>query len=292
MIRLSVNVISSAMRLMHYISEGIAPAYEQTHSLYRVGDVDVDDLTEMLKVCNLIGEDSDKKWIITPNGEYVADEVKRKNFGNAYKKLLENYVIYAAPVWSRRIPYGRQEAAIFMTKDERACFFEASLLNDEPMEDEVLWWDSISEKIRQNTNEKNLITGRIGEKLTLSYEEQRTGMKPKWMSVNSNLLGYDVLSVDSDESGKPLLIEVKASQSDINEAYCHITANEWRVSKSAQAYLFYFWLLYKSIKKVAVIKKEDIEPHIPDNNAEGTWESVKIPFSAFEDKFSEWRVED
>lgn len=289
MIRLSVNVISSAIRLIHYIAEGIAPAYEQAHSLYRIGDIDVDDLIEMLVVCNLIGEGSNKRWIITSNGEYVADEVKRKNYGNAYKRLLENYIVYAAPVWSRRIPYGRQEAAIFMTKDERACFYEASLLNDEPLDDEVLWWDNISASIRHNKIEKNLITGRIGEKLTLSYEEKRTGIKAKWMSVNSNLLGYDILSVDSEINKSPLLIEVKASQSDINEAYCHITSNEWNVSKSVPTYLFYFWMIYKSIKSLAVISKKDLEPHIPENKNGGMWESVKIPFSIFEDKFSEWR---
>ena len=153
MIRLSMNVISSATKLLKYIREEIVVSFDDVHTLYKIGDIDVDDLTDMLQECELI-KSNDTSWIITSAGDYVEDEISKHNYGNAYRKILEQYVVLVAPIWSRRIPYGRNEAIIFMTKDEKACFYEASLINDNPSDDEILWWDHISELIRNKADEK------------------------------------------------------------------------------------------------------------------------------------------
>lgn len=288
MIRLSVNVIASSIKLLKYIKEGIAVSVDDIHSLYRIGDIDVDDLTEILQKCELLELLNQVEWLVTSPGIYIVEETMRHNYGNAYRKILEKYVLIAEPAWSKRIPYGRNEAAIFMTKDEKACFYEASLLNECPDDDEILWWDSIAETIRKRTADSNMATGRTGERLTIQYEEERTGNKPRWMSIDSNLVGYDILSIESNSSRMPLFIEVKASKDSMNNAHCHITSHEWEISKTAPAYVFYFWHVFNGCNKLAILNKEEIEAHIPMNNKDGVWESVKIPFSSFEERFIEW----
>ncbi len=292
MIRLSMNVISSATKLLKYLNDEIARTVDEVRTLYKIGDIDVEDLTEMLQKCEMIAISNDNCWGITDSGYFVVKEVEKCNYENAYRIMLEKYILLVAPLWSKRIPSGRNEAIIFMTKDEKACFFEASLINDNPSDDEILWWDHVSELMRKESDENKVKIGRTGEKLTLLYEEKRTGVKPKWMAIDSNLLGYDVQSICSSEGKQlPLFIEVKTSSLSINEAFCHISSHEWEVSRSAPAYMFYFWSIYGSYNRIARVSKKDLEPHIPCNNNDGAWESVKIPFRAFEEKFVEWGVD-
>lgn len=292
MIRLSMSVISSATKLLRFLDDKIVRTVGEVRTLYKIGDIDVDDLTEMLQKCELITDENENCWGITGSGNYVLEEIKKCNYENAYRIILEKYIILVAPLWSKRIPSGRNEAIIFMTKDEKACFYEASLINDNPTDDEIIWWDHISELMRKVSDENKVKIGRTGEKLTLLYEEKRTGVRPKWMAIDSNLLGYDIKSVCSNNGEQiPLFIEVKTSTAGINEAFCHISSHEWEVSRSAPAYMFYFWSIRGALYRIATLSKNDLEPHIPYNNNDGTWESVKIPFRVFEEKFVEWSAD-
>ncbi len=288
MIRLSMNVVSSAIRLLKYINDGLVKSNDEIESLYTIGDIDVDDLLEMIEKCILV-EPQDSSKQITNSGKYIVNESDNKNTGNAIRMFLERYVVQVAPAWSRRIPFGRNEAFLFMTKDEQACFYEASLMNKSPAEDEIIWWDRIAAQIRNEKEEAKLNTGRIGERLTIQYEIMRTGVRPEWKAIDTNMAGYDVMSVVSRDVRAPLLIEVKSSQENLTGAFCHITSHEWNVSNLSASYLFYFWSINNNKTKIAILNHDDIAPHIPENHMNGEWESVKIPFYAFRDRFSEWR---
>lgn len=286
MIRLSMNVISASISLIRFVDPEKGIPYLEIHSLYRIADIDVDDILEMFSICKLAYRQSDYIYLL-PKGKGVLKSLN-VNHEMCIRCLLTEYIIYTEPLWSKRIPYGRCEATTFMTKDEKSCFFESGLLKEEPDYDVVKWWDYIAEIIRKKKDDVNNETGRTGEQLTLVYEEKRVGKKPSWKSVDSNLLGYDIMSVVSDENRTPLLIEVKSSVDDIKNAYCHITSNEWQVAIRARRYLFYLWNIQKEVKSVAVVDTQDLFPYIPENKLSGEWESVKIPFISFKEKFIEW----
>lgn len=201
--------------------------------------------------------------------------------------MLKDYVIQLAPIWTNRIPYGRREAAIFMSKDERACFSEAKLLSPQLDSGVIDWWDTIANKIRMQAQQVNNDTGRIGERNSMKYERLRTDSEPIWMSVDSNLAGYDIKSKLSKDNPDALLIEVKASTSALDQAAFHVTSHEWRVAFTSAAYVFHVWCLLGNKKLLAIISPMDVQPYIPTNNLEGEWESAKIPFSCFESKFIE-----
>jgi hypothetical protein len=72
--------------------------------------------------------------------------------------------------------------------------------------------------------------GRSGEKMSFDHEWKRTGLKPIWQAVESNLAGFDILSVTDSINNAKLQIEVKATTSEINYAKVHITRNEWETA--------------------------------------------------------------
>jgi hypothetical protein len=67
--------------------------------------------------------------------------------------------------WTSRVSRGRKEASIFLSKDEKRCFVEAELLLDDLSDESLIWWGILSNSIRAQSDEDNLITGRRGELL-------------------------------------------------------------------------------------------------------------------------------
>ena len=146
--------------------------------------------------------------------------------------MLADYVLKTAPIWSNRIPYGRREATIFMSKDEKACFADAGLLSDHLDTGIITWWDTIATKIRTQDQQAKNETGRLGERNTIKYERNRTNSEPIWMSIDSNLAGYDIKSRVSEDSGhithrsKSIHIRLRASGISCNISRVECRANE------------------------------------------------------------------
>lgn len=107
------------------------------------------------------------------------------------------------------------------------------------------------------------------------------------MSVESNLAGYDIKSRMGKDNPNVLLIEVKASTFALSQAAFHVTSHEWGVALTSAAYVFHLWCLHGNEKMLATISPNDIQPYIPTNNLNGEWESTRIPFSCFINKFTE-----
>lgn len=288
MIRLSMNVILASQKFIKNIDLNNGVSCNDIRMLYRISDIDTDDIAEMLIICKVIKK-SDNNYYLTDVGENL-HSVIYNSLEKSIRILLMQYVEHVAPIWSKRIPYGRFEASTFMTKDEKSCFWEAGLLSETPDISIVNWWDTVTDMIRMKLSDSRNETGRSGELLTLDYEEKRVNKKPQWKAIDSNLLGYDIMSVVSVEDSTPLLIEVKTSTDELLYAQCHITSNEWEVAYHAKTYLFYLWDIHNGIKKLAVVTPQEMACHIPQNKEHGEWESVKIPFISFEGKFKEWSL--
>lgn len=195
------------------------------------------------------------------------------------KQLLDMISIYQ-PTWAKRIPNGRAEARSSFPKDAEQCFHEAGLLND--WDDALIkWWDELAQAAKAKKSSELLEIGRKAERLSFEHELTRTGVKPKWQSLESNFSGYDILSRVSDGNETPLKIEVKGTTLPKKQAYFTITRNEWTTAQSSQYYCLHLWLLNGNPIDVIIIDRDDVAPHLPENKGNGSWETARIPFIAF-----------
>lgn len=119
--------------------------------------------------------------------------------------------------------------------------------------------------------------GRTGEKLSYEFEKDRTGQYPIWQSVESNLSGFDLLSIVEKSNAKKLRIEVKATTSNLNYAKVHLSKNEWETALASINYIFHLWHI-NDTPKLYTTSVEEMNNHIPIDSGEGNWESVEIPF--------------
>lgn len=282
MIRLSVDAIWSSYALLKRISEYTIRAVEDMY-IKNLSPVSVDTLMDLALTCRWIAKNNEL-FVLSKQGQAL---VNTKEFAERARIILSDYVCYVTPAWARRIPYGRQEAFIFMTRDEQACFYEAGLMDENPGEAVIEWWDRISGFLRRAEEDRKTEVGRKGEKLTLLYEQKRTGRQPQWISLDSNLSGYDVISQQTEEDSSALLIEVKSSEKSISTADFFVSVNEWHTASNTENYKFYLWCLYGEKKQLAVITPQQLFQYIPTNNKSGEWLTVRIPFASFSEAFKE-----
>lgn len=117
----------------------------------------------------------------------------------------------------------------------------------------------------------------------------RTGCKPDWCSIESNLSGYDILSLRSATNDEHILIEVKTSTEELANARCIVSRHEWTLaqcSNNISRYFFYLWNIVRGKKLLAIVSVQDMSQHIPVDNMDGQWEYVSVPFRAFSNKFT------
>ena len=231
----------------------------------------------------------EQEIFFTVQGEQVLAQFDGQTVsGKLWRQILQEYIYTWKPIWINRIPYGRMEAYYFMTPDEKRCFEDAGLMEVNPQSEVIEWWDTIAEYVRSSRNLRLDKTGRVGERLTMEYERKRTGKEPNWISFESNLAGYDIISCkDADTPDEQLLIEVKSSEQLLSSATMVISRNEWETATTQHknsTYCFYLWLVGKQ-RMFASISTEDIEPHIPQEAGLGSWQSVEIPFTVFKGRF-------
>lgn len=182
------------------------------------------------------------------------------------------------PSWASVIPKGREETKHFLPTEVYQCFSEAGLFGQ--FDDKLIqMWDNIALAYRNFNHKKLLYIGRKGEKLSFNYEKQRTNTNPIWQSLESNLSGFDILSVVSEKKNDKLRIEVKSTESKLDYARLYITQNEWETALSSRQYIFHLWLLNPS-PKLYIIEKDIVEAHIPQNKNDGCWQNVMIPFKS------------
>lgn len=210
-----------------------------------------------------------------------------------WRRILYDYISICRPAWANMIPYGRREAYLFMTNDEKRCFNESGLMVGTD-DDIVSWWDRLALLFRGEHSEELEDVGRIGEKLTLKYEEKRTQIPPIWESIDSNKSGYDILSKKDSNSKESILIEVKSSFKPLSQAKMILTRNEWDVAScgyNINRYYFYLWLLGQP-KQLAIVPAKSFVGHIPNEIGGGRWKEVELSFDLFKYEFFHIIIED
>ena len=195
---------------------------------------------------------------------------------------LANVIETFRPPWAALLPKGRKETQMGLPAPIKQCFKEA-LLFAPPSNDVVEWWDRLAGIMREQSARRLMEIGRRGERLSMDYEANRTGIVPQWKAIETNYAGYDVLSVHSPEDTRALKIEVKASTHLFRDARLNVTQNEWQTATTnPEAYLFHFWLLElpQTPPSLYVIRSDEVLNHIPENQGRGDWTNTAIPISA------------
>jgi hypothetical protein len=203
-------------------------------------------------------------------------EISELDYKSALLLQLEDLILNYNPVWGSVLTKGRVEVKNFLPSDASQCFKEGGLF-DELNDSIIRFWDRLSLAYRNYSQKKMTEIGRRGEKLSYDHEWQRTGRKPIWQAVESNLSGFDILSVSNIDDHSRLQIEVKATTSEINYSRIHITQNEWSAATNSHNFIFHLWHL-SQLPKLYEVTVERVNEHIPRNSGNGEWESVEIPF--------------
>ena len=200
------------------------------------------------------------------------------------RTMLVDFIEVEQPPWLQLVPYGRRETLLQAPPSIRQVFVEAGLAYGDD-EDTVRFWDALAARARGLRDGVLTEIGRRGERLTLQYEQNRTGVEPKWIALESSSDGYDVLSRVSMSDNKRMTIEVKTSEQGTEFASFHLTRNEWVTALGSMAHRFHLWALAPSRSELAVLTVEQVGAHVPADSGAGAWETLRIPFSAFKEFF-------
>lgn len=285
---ISVNIVPQALLLLLAMEEHSCDTPEKVAQLKTVYGVNKRTALSFARQCHWIS-DSDSRIIITIRGNQILSRFTGSIINQAlWRMILSDYIAACHPIWARRIPYGRKEAYIIMNEEEQRCFDEAGLM-DSVSTDVIDWWDSLAKIEREKKNMLKEEIGRKGELFTMRFEKERTGINPYWSAVESNLAGYDILSVRSHENREQILIEVKTTMQSIEVASCSITRHEWDTAtrhNNAERYFFYLWCIGTAGNNLAIIDVKDMAEQIPSDMNQGKWENATVPYSVFIGRFS------
>nr|WP_198046484.1 DUF3883 domain-containing protein [Cupriavidus taiwanensis] len=187
------------------------------------------------------------------------------------------------PPWIQSARFGRRQVLDYSPPEIAQICREAGLATGSSP-DVVAFWDRLAARARGLHDVRLNETGREGERLTLQYEEKRTGRPPKWIALDSNLDGYDVLSCMGPDNTATLCIEVKASRVAKGGEF-YLTRHEWETAQVLRNYQLHLWDLSAIVLKLAVVDLTAIAVHLPTDCGGGNWDCVRVPFSSFADRF-------
>jgi hypothetical protein len=204
---------------------------------------------------------------------------------SAIRSLLQQLTIVRRPAWARLIPRGRRHLAAYLPRNALQCLQAAGLYDAEPDAATLEWWDSLASYFRSASDLERTRIGREGERLTLSREterlisEGRPDLVPKWVSLDDNSLGYDVLSYRLDGAGRESAMHIEVKASSARPLRFFLTRNEWKVAKSmGDAFVLHVWNLES--RTLTTLLLAELEAHLPVDRGRGRWQDVEVTLAA------------
>lgn len=281
MILLSPGIAQGCFELLETAARYNLSMASITTSFPKLGSVESKVVLATAQSMNWICADDQGAALITPTGaRLLGIEAYRMRL----RQSLLDYVEVVGPPWVEQATYGRRKVISFAPPQIQQMLAEAGLA-DGTDDDVVEFWDAMAARARGQRDDSLTSIGRVGERLTLAYEENRTGKRPKWVSIDSNEKGYDVLSIIGHGNSAPHSIEVKASSVGMNGSI-HLTRNEWDRACEAESHAFHLWNISDLEQpSLAIVSPTEMASHIPTNSGAGSWGSVEIPLRAFESSF-------
>lgn len=199
------------------------------------------------------------------------------------RRALLDIVEAVNPPWAQNSRFGRRRFLQYAPVEIVQVCDEAGLA-DGADDDSVAFWDTLAARARGLRDVQLNEIGREGERLTLMYEASRTKRQPKWVALDSNEDGYDILSQIAIEDSSLLCIEVKASRQGLHGSF-FLTRHEWETAQSLRNFCMHLWDVSKSAPELAALTIDDLQNHLPADCGSGSWDVVKVPFAAFSKRF-------
>ena len=201
-----------------------------------------------------------------------------------YRGCMSAVLLQGQPEWLKVLTLGRSRFLKKLRRDEYSLFRQAELLDDEPDEVALSWWDQVQAAVRAVGDAQRQDRSRRAERLSLHMERKRLqelgiSLKPIWMGLEDNTAGFDIQSYDP---GSPAptnrLIEVKSTIA--SPLRFILTRTEWEKAKSVgAAYWFHIRDLQPNPSVLYVRTVESVAPHVPGDSEKGKWKTVEIPVS-------------
>ncbi|MDO8930842.1 MAG: DUF3883 domain-containing protein [Rhodocyclaceae bacterium] len=278
----SPGVVQGSFDLLDLVARnpGALSFRQITSSFAHFGAMRSDEILQMAQGMGWLRADENGMATLTPSGSRL---VALQSYEPMLRQALLDHIDAESPPWVQCATYGRSRVMAFAGNGVAQVFVEAGLANGFD-DDVVAFWDELAARARGLRDAKLSALGREGERLTIKHEEARTGRKPKWVAINNNADGYDVLSVVGEEDSRALSIEVKASSMGLSGSL-HLTRNEWEMSQERERHLFHLWDLLSNPPRLAKVPAPVMLGHIPADAGRGRWEGVEVPFSAFAPMF-------
>jgi hypothetical protein len=252
-------------------------------TLGRLGVVSAGRAIECARALEWISEDP--HGILRPSERgFEVNTIERTDL--RLRAALIDMVKIHDPTWLQNARSGRRRFLKFAPPEIAQLCREAGLevVTDTEV---VAFWDCLAARARGFRDVQLNEVGREGERLTIEYEYRRTGRAPKWIAIESNQDGYDVLSSIGPNDLGPLYIEVKASRLGKHGDF-YMSRSEWEQGRAFTKYTLYLWDVSTIIPKIAIVSCESLHKHIPKDMGDGRWETAKIPFQIFDREFREY----
>jgi hypothetical protein len=217
--------------------------------------------------------------------EFVAHGAPCEQPQDFYRCCAFEVLARADMRWVKAITLGRQRFMALLDRDEVQCIRAAHLDAVPPPDFVIDWWDEITGYIRSISDAQKQERGRDAERLTMEYETNRLRqlglqVEPKWVAIEDNTAGYDVLSYDPGPDGHTTqVIEVKSSVASPLRFF--VSRNEWeKAQEFGDAYRFHIWDLNAEPPRLHIRHMAAVMPHIPTDQEKGRWATAVIPLSA------------
>jgi hypothetical protein len=281
MIGLSPGLVYGCFELLSIVSRNTLTFSQINTSFAYIGSMAAHKVIETAQRLNWLYSNEKGIVILTHSGQRL---LMLSSYKPMLRQALLDFIDIECPPWVQNATFGRSRVLSFASNEIAQIFVEADLACG-ITDDVVTFWDALAARAHGQKCDRLTEIGRQGERLTIEYEETRTGRKPKWVAIDNNIDGYDVLSVVATDDTRYLSIEVKATTMEV--AGClHLTRHEWERSLETDTHVFHLWLIRPGSRPyLAIITPQEMQPHIPGDIGLGCWESVVIPFAAFKGHF-------
>jgi hypothetical protein len=281
MIGLSPGLAYGCFELLGIASRNTLTLPQIHASFANIGSISADKVIDTAQRLNWLRADDKGVAVITPSGQRL---LMLSGYRSMLRQALLDYIDIECPPWLQNATFGRSRVLSFASSEIAQVFVEADLAQG-TSDEVVAFWDALAARARGQKSDRLTAIGRQGERLTIAYEEARTGRKPKWVAIDNNEDGYDVLSVVASDDARQLSIEVKASTMGAAGSF-HLTRYEWERSAEVDNHVFHLWAIGpNSQPSLGVLTPTEMQNHIPRDFGFGSWESVEIPFAAFKALF-------
>lgn len=285
---ISISIFWEAQQFLRIINEGKVLYSDLENSyLKRQASLTLIELEKVIDFCSRSGQIilENDKILPTQLGKDILKKIPSNNSSVPAARIqFLSYIREFRPFWATSLTKGRKKSMTYVPEIIRDIFEQLQLYDSNKVltdKEVVSWWDEISTALYSSAQANNIKVGRIGERLSMLYEEYRTGSSPVWVALEDNSAGYDLYSVQSNTDETSMCVEVKTCSS--KDSNVHISKNEWRTadSKPPSAYVFHIWDISSiNTPLLHIISPNVFKSHVPKNSGIGEWNDCVFKYPA------------